>query len=86
VRKRWPAAKQRRAQLAIIVDLAVEDHPNGSVFVRDRLPAGGQIDDAEAPHAQAHAPFDPIALVIRAAVPDLVAHGLDFGEIGVSRS
>ena len=31
-------------------------------------------------------PIDPIAFVIRAAVPDLVAHGLDLGKPGVSRS
>ena len=79
------AANQRGAQLAIIVNLAIKDHPHGSVFVRDRLPAHGQIDDAEPPHAHTHSPVDPVALIIRAAVPDLLAHGLDLGQIGISR-
>ncbi len=79
------AASQGSAQVAIIVDLAVEHHPHGSVFVRDGLPAHGQIDDAEAPHAHAHAPVNPVALVIRAAMPDLVAHRLDLRQIGVRR-
>jgi len=49
--KTMARANQGRAQFAIVVDLAVEDHPNGPVFVRDGLAAGGEIDDAEAAHA-----------------------------------
>ena len=31
----------------MVVDLAVEDHPLGAVFVRKRLAAAGQVDDAQ---------------------------------------
>jgi hypothetical protein len=34
-----------------IVDLAIEDHPGGSIFVAQRLMACVQIDDAQSPHS-----------------------------------
>src|SRR6266850_2129790 len=40
------------AQLAEVVDLAVEHDPDGTVLVVDRLMAGREIDDAQAPHAE----------------------------------
>src|SRR5262249_50569034 len=47
-RESMPALLQARAQLAKVVDLAVEDRMNGPRLVRDGLPPAGQIDDAEA--------------------------------------
>ena len=39
---------QIMSKFSMIVDLAIEDSPNGSIFVGHRLsPCGTQIDDAE---------------------------------------
>ncbi len=50
-RERVPGALQVGAQLAVVVDLAVEDDGDGAVLVEDRLIAGREVD-----HAQ---PLDP---------------------------
>ncbi len=42
-----PLGFEQRAQIAVVVDLAVEDDPAGAVFVRHRLMAAGAIDDRE---------------------------------------
>ena len=39
-------------QLAVVVDLAVEHHPDGAVFVANRLLAGLEVDDAQPAHAE----------------------------------
>jgi hypothetical protein len=70
------ARSSSRAQLAEVVDLAVEHDPHRAVFVVDRLMAGREIDDAEAPHAERHAIGDPRTLVVRAAVPNHIAHAM----------
>ena len=41
-----------RPDVGVVVDLAVEDDPDRAVFVRQRLLAGGQIDDAQAAVAE----------------------------------
>ena len=43
------------AQLAEVVDLAVEDDPDRAVFVGHRLMPAGQVDDRQPPMAQGHA-------------------------------
>ncbi len=55
VRSELVAARdQALPDLAIVVDLAVEDQLHGAVLVADRLVGGGaQIDDAEAAEAEA---------------------------------
>ena len=69
-----PAFFQACAQLEVIIDLAVEDDVNRSVFVRDRLVAAGQINDAEPPNRQTNAGLDEVAFVIRPAVPQRLRH------------
>src|SRR6476660_3495767 len=64
------------AQLLKVVDLAVEHDPDGAVFVVNRLMAGGEIDDAQAPHAECDTVVDPDALVVGAAMTDHVAHSV----------
>ena len=76
-------ANQIRAQFLEVVNLAVEDHPDGSVFVGNGLVAGAEIDDAEPPHADPAAAVDVIAFVVRSAMPDLIAHRADVGQIGL---
>ena len=53
-RKTWPRALEVAPQLAVVVDLAVEDDPDGAVLVGDRLMAAFEVDDAEPAHRQAN--------------------------------
>ena len=55
VANRWPARSQALAQLAVVVDLAVEDDRDRAVLVEDRLVAGGEVDDAQALDPEADA-------------------------------
>ena len=49
-----PAAPDR-AQLAIVVDFAVENYCDAFVFIECRLIAGDEIDDREPSHAERNA-------------------------------
>ena len=55
VAKWWPAALELGAQLAEVVDLAVEDDADRAVLVEDRLVAARQVDDRQAAHPQGDA-------------------------------
>ena len=59
---------QLGAQLEEIVDLAVERHPDRAVLVAHRLPAAGQVDDAEPALAEADVALDVEPLVVGAAM------------------
>src|SRR5450631_2979697 len=65
------------AQGGVVVDFSVEDDPEGAIFVADGLVAGRQIDDAEAPHAQAHGTVRVHALIVGSAVHHRLAHSPD---------
>ena len=65
------------AQLGIIVNFAVEHHPELAVFIRERLMPAGQIDDAQAAETQAQASVDENAFIIRAAMNDGFVHPMD---------
>ena len=62
------------AQLLVVVDLAVEDDADRAIFVEHRLLPAGQIDDAEAAHAERHAIRDVDALFIGPAMHHHPAH------------
>jgi hypothetical protein len=63
--------------VGVVVDLAVEDDPDGAVFVRQRLLAGLEIDDAETAVAEGGSAVDMEARFVGAAMRDDVAHGHD---------
>ena len=65
---------QLGAQLAVVVDLAVEDDTDRAVLVEDRLVPAGQVDDRQPPHPEPDPPLDVDALVIGAAMHDRGAH------------
>src|ERR1700693_5070765 len=71
------AAYQLFAQMWIVINLSIEHHPNAAVFVVDWLLSTGKIDNAQAPHAQAHATLGIDSFVIRAAVDDGLSHAAD---------
>ena len=61
----------------VVVDLAVEDDPDGFVLVRHRLAAGGrEIHDGEPAVAQPHRPVEQDAVVVRSAVGEALGHAL----------
>ena len=66
----WP-------QLAVIVDLAVEDDPDVAVLVGHGLMATGHVDDREAPVTESHRPLDPESLAVRPSMPQHVTHALE---------
>ena len=45
--KRWPRPCRLVAQLPVVVDLAVEGHPDGLIFVGQGLAAALHVDDAQ---------------------------------------
>src|SRR5204863_153624 len=84
--ERVAARDQTLAQLAEVVDLAVEDDAHGAVFIRHRLIGGGaQVDDAQAAEAEANARrrghVQP--LVVRPSMHEAIAHGHD--RLGADR-
>ena len=64
-------------QLAVVVDLTVEDYRYAAILIRDRLMAGLQIDDGEAAHAERDRIVHQQTVVVRTAVHQRVAHPLD---------
>src|SRR5450755_2221556 len=79
-------ANQIGAQFPEVVNLAVENHPDGSVFVRNGLVAGAQVDNAEPPHPEPATAVQVIAFVVRTAIPYLIAHRTDISQFGVPLS
>src|SRR3954470_21716832 len=68
------ARDEALAQLAIIVDLAVENDGVAAGLVGDGLLAAAEIDDREAPHAERAAVIEELAVVVGAAMEDGTIH------------
>src|SRR6266571_132945 len=81
-RERVSAGQEPAAELAIIVDLTVEDDDLRAILVEDRLSPARQIDDAEPPHPEADGALHIDALVVRPPMPDRVAHPPNRGRGG----
>src|SRR5665648_782145 len=72
------------AQLAVVVDLAVVDEPDGVVLVGDGLVAPGAVDDAEPAVAEAHVRALEGAGVVGSAVHERRCHAPE--ELPVGRA
>ena len=72
-----PAPFERRAQLEVVVDLAVLDDLNGAVLVPDGLVAAGEVDDGETARRQSDRAVDERARAVRAAVAQRLVHALE---------
>ena len=53
-----------RPQFGVVVDFAVEDDPQGAVFVAERLMAGGEVDNAETAHAESSTIACPVPFIV----------------------
>ena len=62
------------AKLAVVVDLAVLDDGDPMRLVRDRLVAGGEVDDRQAPRREPDGPLDIRAVGVRPALNERCAH------------
>src|SRR5262249_20784464 len=67
-RETMAASDQTLAQLDVVVDLAVQHRPDRGVLVRNRLVAGFEIDDRQAPLPQRDRSLGVIAFVVGAAM------------------
>jgi hypothetical protein len=78
------AVAQRLAQLAEVVQLAVEDRRDRAVLVVDRLVTACHVDDGEPAHAERGVVVAVEAGTVRAPVDERVAHPVD--QPGVRRA
>ena len=85
-REAMPALFEIGAQFDVVIDLAVADDVNRSVFVRDRLLAAREIDNAEPPHRQTDSRRDKKSFIIRPAMPQARSPGRGAGECDPARS
>jgi hypothetical protein len=76
-RKDMAGGLELLSELAVIVDLAVEDDPYGAVLVAHRLVARDKIDDRKSAEAQCYVGRGIVAVVIRTAVLDAGRHAAD---------
>ncbi len=77
-----PLLLEAVAQLAEVVQLAVEDRDDAAVLVRDRLVAGCQVDHAQASIAERASSPLPDRAVIRAAMADGVGSRAHMSGLG----
>jgi hypothetical protein len=62
------AIPQARAQLAVVVDLAVGRDGDVAGLVQDGLVAAGQVDDRQSPEGHAQGPGHVHAIIVRTAM------------------
>src|SRR5882672_7320689 len=70
------ASLEPRSELRVVVDLTVEDDPHAAVLVGHGLSTALDVDDREAPEAQAHVALAPQPLAVGSAVAQDVSHDL----------
>ena len=70
-----PAFKQLLTQFDIVVDLAIKNKLQGTVFVGDGLCSAPNVNDAEPPMPQTNSSFDKKARAIRPAMAHCIVHG-----------
>ncbi len=73
-----PAGLELGAQLHIVVDLAVEHDPQGSIFVADRLLPSIEVNDAQASTAKACPPVAEQAKVVWPTMADGAQHAAQY--------
>ncbi len=72
---------QLLTQDRVVVNLAIENDPDRSIFIADGLVPGCDIDDAEPSHAQADTSSSKSAFIVRTAMSHHIAHPTQAGYI-----
>jgi hypothetical protein len=72
-----PAGFKIRTKFLKIVDFAVVNDPDRSVFVEKWLMSASEINNAQPAHAQSRAILDEHTLFVRAAMNNRIAHTAD---------
>ena len=72
------------AQLAIVVDLAVENNPCRAVLIMNRLLSVREIDDREPSHRQSHAIAEIETVIVRTAMTNGLIHARE--QLAINRS
>ena len=62
------------AHVGVVVNFAVEDHPDGAVLIRQRLLAGFQVDDAQPAMGERRMGVAMQPCLVGSAIGDAVAH------------
>jgi hypothetical protein len=75
------ALREVRAQLRVVVDLAVVDDARRTVGVVHRLMPAAEVDDGEPPVAQSDRAVEEKTAVVGATVHEQVAHGRDVARV-----
>ena len=68
---------QALSQLDVIVDFAIKDDGDLAGFIKNRLFAARQIDDAEPTHAKCHCLLGVRTSIIGTTIADAIEHGID---------
>ena len=71
------AGLELAAQFAVVIDFAVEDDPDGSVFVGHRLLASGPVDDGQSPVTESEPRSVKVAAAIGSPVAQAFGHPFD---------
>jgi hypothetical protein len=72
------------AQLAVVIDFAVENYPGGAVLVVNRLLSALKIDDGQPAHTQANRSIEVEPVVVRAPMTNGFAHPSQQSFVNVS--
>jgi hypothetical protein len=70
-------ADEKHPQFPEVVNLTIEDDPDGAVLIREWLVTSAEIDDREPPVSQAHARSPVESLIIGASMAYGTQHGAD---------
>src|ERR1700737_3446503 len=65
---------EKGAQFRKVINFSIEHDPHSAVFIRHRLRAGANIDNAQPPVPQSQPGFEVITVSIRASVRERSVH------------
>src|SRR5207302_7682984 len=76
-----PACFQALAQIGVVINLAVENNPDGAGFVAEGLMPSGNVNNAEPPHTQPDRAVGVNAVIVRPAMRHHDAHLPHHGRV-----
>ena len=82
VANRWPRRGKLLAELAVVVDLTIQDDAMRAVLVVDRLVSGFEVDHPQALNSEPRATLEMNPARVGAAMLEQVAHRLERAAIG----